>query len=174
VSIQFFFAGSGDSTLPTPPSLAQKQNDSKRIFVSYPGLPPTTAYNPLDPPSPNALARRLAELSPRLQSPPLDDDSESASDSPTFSPLLNALLSSSAALSFTDTDTALSKDASCACEQDAQRTVPHHESHEALKDAIRGVYRLWKSARKTDSATHEEGEEFLETVRQIVAESSPH
>ena len=51
--------------------------------------------------------------------------------------------------------------------------VSHHESHEALKDAIRGVYRLWKSARTPDFDIPE-GQEFLEIVRQIVTENSPN
>lgn len=167
--------GSGDSTLPTPPPLAQEQNDSKRIFVSYPGLPPTTVPNPLDPPSPNALARRLADLSPRLQSPPLADhsNSESASDSAVFSSLPHPPLPSSIVLP-TDTDATFSKDnlvgESRVYQQDARHIVPHHESYEALKDSIRGIYRLWRSS----SVTHEEKEEFLEIVRQIVAESSLH
>ena len=172
----FLVTGSGDSTLPTPPSLDQKQNDSKRIFVSYPGLPPNAVFDPLKAPSPNALARRLEELSPRFKAPPLDDDSNSGSvsESLTFSPPSNPPLSSSTVLLSIDADWRLSEGSlvgECAYQQDPQHMVPHHESHEALKDAIRGVYRLWKSARAPDSAIPE-GEEFLEMVGQIVAEAS--
>jgi hypothetical protein len=52
--------------------------------------------------------------------------------------------------------------------------IPHHESHEALKNAIRGVYQLWKSSREPYSTAHEEREEFFGTVQQVVAEFSSY
>lgn len=52
--------------------------------------------------------------------------------------------------------------------------IPHPESHEALKDVIRGVYRLWKSSKEPYPTAHEEREEFFEMIQQVVAEFSPY
>jgi hypothetical protein len=152
--------GSGDSTLPTPPS---PQKQLKRVLMPYPGPAPATVFNPLEPPSPRALARRLADLGHRPQSPSQlgDVKSELVPDSPVLSPPQHSLLPTS------------NPSPSDAYQQEAQRTEPGHESHEALKDAIRGLHRLWRLTRQECSVTQsEEQQEFLEIVREVVSEPS--
>ncbi|PFH54503.1 hypothetical protein AMATHDRAFT_134069 [Amanita thiersii Skay4041] len=149
--------GSADSTLPSPPSLKQKQQDflhaeSERIMISYPTTQ-VDIYNPLQPPSPNQLARRLAALSSEPQyPPPLDSPSHSGSDSPTLSPEQTHptdLISLSGAL-----------DAKAALIQ-----VDEHPGDDALRDSIRGIYRLWRGS-QPDGISHQDYQEaFMNIVR---------
>ncbi|KAF9015220.1 hypothetical protein BDQ17DRAFT_1268860, partial [Cyathus striatus] len=95
--------GSGDSTLPSP--LPRKANlgqpapgayvssdpdATERIIISSGDLridiSQTEVYNPLEPPSPGNLSRRLEAISPRPVSPPLIDESPVSTDSDTISP----------------------------------------------------------------------------------------
>ncbi|KAG5634803.1 hypothetical protein H0H81_000714 [Sphagnurus paluster] len=173
--------GSGDSTRPTPPSMNQKLAAEERVFI-YPGPRTSSVYNPLQPPSPNTLACRLANLSPRAESPPFADESDSgsgshsgsaASTSPTASPTSHAsVLSSStdfpSSLLSVDTHTPGSDAGSAISPPDH----PHDDSREALKDTIRSVYRLWRAGKVISSPTTDDSEEFLEIVRQVIADSS--
>lgn len=125
-------------------------------------------YNPLEPPSPNTLSRRLEDLS--LSPPLLDDDLDSASASNylTTPPAVpSTQLSSAPPGSSLD---GYAPDASAAPKH--AEVIPRSaESSEALKDTIRGVYRLWKSARPSCPQLEEnEGEQFLDIVRQVLAE----
>jgi hypothetical protein len=163
--------GSGDSTLPSPFPVKQKHDPSERVIVVYAGSNPSTVYNPLDPPSPNTLARRLEDLSPRLPSPPLlDDYSESASGSNSFPPSTVTL---STQLITVESGSSPPRPPL------ANSSVPPRvkdgsvESRAALKDTIRGVYYLWKSGRRLCARTEgEDEEEFMSIVRQAMAEPS--
>ncbi|KAF8640457.1 hypothetical protein AX17_000121 [Amanita inopinata Kibby_2008] len=112
--------------------------ESERIMVSYPTIQ-TEVYNPLMPPSPGQLARRLAALPSHPEpSPPhsRNDSGGSDSDSPTLSP-----------------DQALPPDSvpytSCLDAKPTISFMTEHPSDLFLRDAIRGIYRLWKEARPT-------------------------
>ncbi|KAF5367233.1 hypothetical protein D9615_010670 [Tricholomella constricta] len=173
--------GSGDSTRPTPPTVNQKLAED-RVIIAYPGHRTSSAYNPLRPPSPSTLAFRLANISPRVASPPFVDDSDSgsgsgsdsggSSSSPTASPPSHTSMFSSSLLSI-DTHTSasdISFDISPVVEQPLG---VNNESRDALKDTIRSVFRLWHAGRVISSPTlNGDKEEFLNVVRQVIAESS--
>ncbi|KAG5648015.1 hypothetical protein DXG03_007049 [Asterophora parasitica] len=178
--------GSGDSARPTPPTVNQKLAE-ERVILAYPGIRTSSAYNPLEPPSPNTLAYRLANISPRAPSPPFIDDSDSGSgsnsgsgsdrgSSPTASPPSHTSIFSSdfpSSLLSIDTHTPVSEigfELSPLTEQPLRDT---DESRDALKDTIRSIYRLWRAGRVIGSPTLDgDKQEFLELVREVVAESS--
>ncbi|GLB36179.1 hypothetical protein LshimejAT787_0304670 [Lyophyllum shimeji] len=179
--------GSGDSTLPTPPTANKKLND-ERVIVSYPGHRTLSAYNPLAPPSPTTLTYRLANISPRVASPLFADDSDSGSGSgsdasaslslktsPTSHPMTLSSSSIDYPSSLLSVDTPASSDNISPVVSSVIEAPPGggDESREALKDAIRSIYRLWKAGRMISSPTSaEDGQEFLDIVREVVAESS--
>ncbi|KAF8078593.1 hypothetical protein FPV67DRAFT_1663309 [Lyophyllum atratum] len=177
--------GSGDSTRPTPP-IDEQNPDGQRVIVSYPGHRTSSAYNPLEPPSPKTLAYRLANISPRAVSPLFVDDSDTTSGSesdglasltpsPTSHPMTLSSSSNDYPSSPLTVDThAPSPHVSLAASLTARRPLEvDDEARAALKDTIRSVYRLWKAGRVIGSPTSDgDGAEFLEVVRQVVAESS--
>jgi len=142
----------------------------ERVLLPLPHHRPGDIYNPLEPPSPHALARYLADIPPRPKSTPLDEtDSGSGSNS------TPSLTSSSTASCHNGLYLVplplLPNPTICPPQPQQTHEVPSHEpqgSSEALRNTIRGVYHLWKSARRTKSPTLEE--EFLEIVRQVIAE----
>ncbi|KAG6842632.1 hypothetical protein C0991_000159 [Blastosporella zonata] len=168
--------GSGDSTRPTPPTVNQKL-DNERVILSYPHHCTSSAYNPLAPPSPKALASLLANLLQRAPLPPPLDDSDSGFGSASTS---DGSTSYPVSPSFHASDIVSSPDASSALLSVATYTpslqtpdehdfTRDHEARHALKDTIRGVYCLWKTGRVIDSpAVDGDREEFLEIVRQAL------
>ncbi|KAG6902875.1 hypothetical protein C0995_010044 [Termitomyces sp. Mi166 len=156
--------GSADSTRHTPLPLTRKL-ENERVVLDYPCHRTSSVYNPLAPPSPSTLARLLANISPRPPSPPLDgSDSgfDSASLSPKMSPQPLSQLPS--ALPSIETDTPSFQTSSSPT---VERT--DDESRLALKDTIRGVYRLWRNRTVLDLSTlDDDHEEFLEIVRQAL------
>ncbi|RDB29473.1 hypothetical protein Hypma_015493 [Hypsizygus marmoreus] len=175
--------GSGDSTLPTPPRVNQKRDVSDRVICAYPGLKPSTTYNPLVPPSPNTLAQRLANLSPRPESPALVDDSDSGSGSGSGSPTPSPPALTSIPLPDEATIPSVLVEAPsdhnplvvpAASQPAIEAGDGDHEARQALKDTIRSVYRLWRLSGNTRKERTEDGEPFLDIVRQVVAEESLH
>lgn len=157
-----------------------KTDVTERIVLAYPGLHPSSAYNPLAPPSPHTLARRLADISPRPESPPLvdldDSDSASGSASPTPSPpsrfaaLPPAAESVPLPPSVAATSPVIAADVPLPIEEAVEPKITE-PCDPLLKDAIRSVFRLWQAGKQASSLTlAEDGETFLEIVRQVVAE----
>jgi len=146
--------GSADSTIPSPApekrSLPPLQTE--RVFVASDSLQPsaTELYNPHEPPSPERLAERLAELSVRPASPPLQDEEESV-DSSIPSPHNQP---SELGLSELSLDTPPS-------------AGPADESNAALHLTIQGIYRLWKSEQMLRNA-NPGPEAFLALVRTAI------
>ncbi|KAG6857587.1 hypothetical protein H0H87_000186 [Tephrocybe sp. NHM501043] len=173
--------GSGDSARPTPPTV-NRNLDNERVILAYPDHRTSSAYNPLAPPSPKVLATLLANLPPRTSSPHLLDDSDSGfgsasvSNNSTSLPLSPASRPSEVASS-SDVPSALLSTAmytpslqmSSAASQAAKNTTVDDDARRAVKDTIRGVYRLWKAGKVIDSAmVDEDKEEFLDIVRQAL------
>ncbi|KAF9459918.1 hypothetical protein BDZ94DRAFT_1267207 [Collybia nuda] len=165
--------GSGDSTLPSPLPLRQKHDSPERVIISYTGSNPSSVYNPLEPPSPNTLSQRLEDLSPRSPSPsPVDDKSD-------FIPASSHHNTTSAAPSTQVTSVTANSSSlygyavdAPVTSQGARMTTPSTDSCDALKDAIRGLYRLWKNGRPSCPRLVDEDKEFLNIVRQVMAERS--
>jgi len=117
-------------------------------MVSYP-VTKTEIYNPLEPPSPELLARRLAELSASVKSSQFGDASfKSDSVSPTLSPEHPSDFS---AMDGSDPEPPLVYKA-------------EHPSDVCLGDAIRAIYHLWRLSRPKGDPR----EAFIEIVRQSI------
>lgn len=163
--------GSGDSTLPSPLPTKQKfpRDDPERVIVPSEDLQIYHAdpYNPLEPPSPEALSRRLAALSAAesgAASPPLFDDSPTT-DSNTASPQL--------------TEVAPTEDSSFPSPGVSQEPVNEFlvvdpgdsvsldNAEELLRDNIKALFRLWKSGRG-ETSTDRDKDIFLASVRQAL------
>ena len=149
-----FSAGSGDSTFPSP--LPNKQtfvqqdvSTNRRVIVACNSLQQNAAelYNPLNPPSPNSLSRRLALVSSRPDSPQLLDDAPLSSDTPSRQ-------APSTGVEITP---------------NPQTVTP--ELQEALRDSIKGIYGLWFAGQQGKN-TGEARDLFLTLVRQTLDESS--
>ncbi|KIK06968.1 hypothetical protein K443DRAFT_673856 [Laccaria amethystina LaAM-08-1] len=148
--------GSGDSTLPSP--LPNKQTfvqqdvgTNRRVIIAGTELQQNAAelYDPLNPPSPNSLSRRLALVSSRPDSPPLLDDSPSSnSDTPSTGVEITPNPSASKPV----------------------QTVTV-ELQEALRDSIKGIYGLWFAGQQGKN-TDEARDLFLTLVRQALDGSS--
>jgi len=155
-----FSAGSGDSTFPSP--LPNKQTfvqrdvgTDRRVIVDCNELQQNVAelYNPLNPPSPNSLSRRLALVSSRPDSPSLDDSPSSDSDTPSRH-------APSTGVEVTPNPSA----------SKPLQTVTA-ELQEALRDSIKGIYGLWFAAQQGKN-TDEARDLFLTLVRQALDGSS--
>lgn len=152
-------SGSADSTIPSPRPhnrRLQLAEGDHRIFVPSSklnsDLPQFDLYNPLAPPSPSSLSRRLASLPTRPDSP-LQGDPCSISASAT-SPCHHA--------DFTGAE-----------EPSTVRLRPVVQSaeaismfaDEALKNTIRGLYQLWRTGKKSRR-------DFLTLVERAIDEPS--
>ena len=132
----------------------------KRIVVSSDDLQihHVEPYNPLEPLSPDSLARRLAALNSGYEtdSPPFLDDS-TITDSETPSPNFGEvnLTQTSSAASITQPIT----------------IHPQYDSDDqaqiALRDGIRSMYQFWKLSRP-DIPLDQEKTLFLSTLHQII------
>ncbi|KAG6911945.1 hypothetical protein DXG01_000193 [Tephrocybe rancida] len=168
--------GSGDSARPTPPTVNQRL-DSERVILAYPHHRTSSAYNPLAPPSPKALASLLADLPPRTPSP-IFDDSDSGFGSASASGSASPPILSSPDINSSDAPSALLSAATYTplLQVDSGSPVNEHplaedlEAQNAVKDTIRGVYRLWRARRVTGSPTFDgDHDEFLGIVRQALS-----
>lgn len=119
-------------------------------------------YDPLNPPSPHGLSRRLAALSPREATPPLlDDTSENTTPSPTVagSDSLPGMLGGVKGCEVVIMNTEDARDVSVCSDADA-----------ALKQSIRGLYQLWSSGTRS-TQRDEDKARFLSLVREAVGDS---
>lgn len=164
--------GSADSTVPSPrPRDRQLQpaEGDQRIFIPSTELNPDLLhpepYNPLAPPSPGSLSRKLASLPTRPDSPPLqeEDDISSASASATSpSPQSPHTDLAEAGEPFVTLPPASD---STAQERIESAEVNHIPADEALKSTIRGLYQLWRTGEKSQ-------QDFMVLVKQAIEEHS--
>ncbi len=161
-----FLVGSADSTIPSPRPLgrdlehSQNAENDQSVFVTSSELNPdlcrSEIYNPLVPPSPSSLSRRLAALPTRPDSPPLQEADlpstsvSEASPSPQ-SPQTNIPEESLAMLSSATVPT---------IDADSAKNIT---ADEALKSTIRGLHSLWRSGARSK-------EDFLAIVREAIEE----
>ncbi|KAK2461893.1 hypothetical protein APHAL10511_006356 [Amanita phalloides] len=137
--------GTGDSTAPSPlqkhsiVQTSESHEEHERVMVSYPA-PEAAIYNPLEPPSPKQLARRLAALFVDIEDGPYISVSDSQTLSPEHPP-----------------DFSLIGDGVDFC----ATKLP---SNAYLGDAIRAIYRLWRTTRPEDDSQ----DAFMEIVRQSI------
>ena len=115
-------------------------------------------YNPLEPLSPDSLARRLAALPSGYEanSPPFLDDS-TITDSETSSPNLGEVI-----LTQTSSSTSITQPITMHPQYDSDDRVQL-----ALHDGIRSLYQFWKLSRP-DIPLDQEKTLFLSTLHQII------
>jgi len=167
--------GSGDSTLPSPRTrkkafetdVAISDPIPERIIVPSDDLQihRIEPYNPLEPVSPDTLARRLAALSSSYgaNSPSFLDDSPT-SDSQTPSPNIGEVSHTqtfpSSIITHQQSDGPIIIDTPFETDDRAQ---------EALRNSIRSLYQFWKLSR-SDRPSDEDKTLFLSTVNQVIDE----
>ncbi|KAI0348034.1 hypothetical protein BDW22DRAFT_1350173 [Trametopsis cervina] len=198
--------GTADSTIPTPPVVRRKQmypyadqdsqdplpvparlgaSDAFEDAVPIPtmlNVPPQWVHNPRwDPASPQALARLLADISPRMSppqnaavvadfeddfglSPPLEGSSD---DSDTLSPPDVLGLNPTSALE--DQKEALAPNA-LGLEEGIESATPVFEEEEPLRQSLKGLFALWKMSRSQKGITSEEADRtsFMRIVGEVV------
>jgi hypothetical protein len=171
--------------------LKAKDGAQNRLVLTLPNQGSRVLYNALVPPSPNDLARRLHDIQTRSESPLFGEESDSSSESAsnsgaavdvadicsesTLTPLQDATVPEIANIPIhppLSIEISSLSVPSKAAVLSRKSTEEDDAAEDALKDAIRSVYKLWRLARRIDSPTYDEGEQFLETVRQVVAETS--
>ena len=165
------YVGSGDSTLPSPPHRKKASETGvnnpmpERIIVPSDDLQihRVEPYNPLEPLSPDALARRLAVLSSSngANSPPFLDDSPTT-DSETPSPNIGSVNHtqgfSSQSITHQQPDEHITTHPQCDSDDRAQN---------ALRDSIRSLYQFWKLSRP-DRHLDQDKALFLSTVHRVI------
>lgn len=154
-------SGSADSTIPSPRShnrRLQLAEGDQRIFVPSselnPDLPHFDLYNPLAPPSPSSLSRRLASLPTRPDSPLQDEDDPSSVSASVTSPFYHADLTGAE-----EPSTVLLRPVIQSGEAISML------ADEALKNTIRGLYQLWRTGKKSR-------QDFLTLVERAIEEQS--
>ncbi|KAF8898709.1 hypothetical protein BD779DRAFT_1485203 [Infundibulicybe gibba] len=149
--------GSGDSTLPSPlPAKRKLVQPSEHVedpsVFSY-SSHPSEIYNPLEPPSPTTLCRRLELIPSRSASPPLlTDDSASGSGTYSATPSPPTQSADFSSVSGFDQESAQT----CAGEND-----------DVVKNTIKGIYRLWQMGR---TKSLDDQEVFSNIVREAISE----
>jgi hypothetical protein len=195
--------GSADSTIPSPMPVKRNADGTQthagadRVFIPSSDLVPNLSndepYNPLEPPSPEALHERLSNLSTRPESPPFEEDNSSDSDDsvsptdaarPSLEPEsttpdapeeergpLSAAESQQYVLVNEPQSKPVPSDAS------ASTITTTNEADSSLQQSIHGLYRLWKlqhGQRNPGSQlqTHIDAdkETFLTLVRRAIEE----
>ncbi|TFK30469.1 hypothetical protein FA15DRAFT_662425 [Coprinopsis marcescibilis] len=154
--------GSADSTIPSPLPVKQSldaHTQGDRVFVTSSSFQPNLSepYNPLEAPSPDALAKRLAALSQRPASPPIEDEDDST-DSAITSPHQDAP-------ELDSVDQA--SDQSPTLEDSIDEEPVVGESELALRQTIQGLFLLWKAEQQRKSKDSNP-ELFLSAVRQAI------
>jgi hypothetical protein len=137
-------------------------------------------YNPLAPPEPNALARRLEALTSAseldsVECPPLSDDSVTSNSTlMTPEPVTTTLDHVDSTPSSSDAGQAAHSSNGSPRQGDEFVVIDSTSSNEsndladlALHDSIRGLYRLWKLGRQDKSLGHDR-DAFLDSVRKAV------
>jgi len=158
---QIHLLGSADSTMPSPRShnrRLQLAEGDQRIFVPSsklnPDLPQFDLYNPLAPPSPSSLSRRLALLPIRPDPPLQDEDDPSSVFASVASPSHHADL-----VGAEEPSTVLLRPVV----QSAEAISIFAD--EALKNTIQGLYQLWRTGKKSR-------QDFLTLVERAIEEQS--
>ncbi|KAF6765938.1 hypothetical protein DFP72DRAFT_1872 [Ephemerocybe angulata] len=194
--------GTADSTIPSPLPVKRtadgtqthlfddddntsSRTSSERIFVPSTTLVPdagdTELYNPLEPPSPDALSRRLATLQAvRAASPPEEEEEDCSSvEDPSEGPepAESALgleetqgqrpLSGSTVGSHRDEDVLLSE-VKPSSETSSSDIEIESAADAAVKQSIQGLYALWKLDLQRQALAPSE-EAFLALVRGAIA-----
>ncbi|KAJ2927139.1 hypothetical protein H1R20_g9940, partial [Candolleomyces eurysporus] len=179
--------GTADSTIPSP--LPVKRNadgtqvaQSERIFIPSSSLRPDhdeddEPYNPLQPPSPDALSRRLARLAVRPESPPFEDENSSEDSDALPSPdrtHTEAELDQSPLRESAPPVPVQDRVASVESQQDMAVDQPQPNTQEervdgdaALQQSIQGLYQLWKLQQQCKSQDADK-ESFLTLVRRAI------
>jgi len=172
--------GSGDSTLPSP--LPQSRNKPQvvvadaqpedPIVFSYASLHPRI-HPYLEPPSPAALTAALNALSPLKETPYLEDSTPlSGPDLETPSPPSDTTRSvDSPASSTSQSSNAIasrrpSQDEGLARvgKEVAGDGARHEDGYEeALRESIKGIYRLWMATRRKDSVSPSAGDDTVKS-----------
>ncbi|PPQ64376.1 hypothetical protein CVT26_002083 [Gymnopilus dilepis] len=166
--------GSGDSTLPSPLPTKKKlvgesELQSTRIIVPSDDLQTNHVelYNPLEPPPPESLARRLEELSSQngTVSPLFEDDPQVDSNAAIPQPFENVppLTSSPSTASPSQPSSHLSD-----LHSQADAAPITTEQH-LLSNNIKSLYQLWALTRQ-DISAEQAKELFLARARQALEE----
>ncbi|CAA7266463.1 unnamed protein product [Cyclocybe aegerita] len=170
--------GSGDSTMPSPlPTKKKFGQDADAVQTGRIIVPSddfrinhVEPYNPLEPPAPSSLARRLAELAnePGASSPPLFDDS-TTTDSNTASPQLTEAVPANEerSPSFSPQQQPAESFVVVDVQDPVDTTVD--PSQDVLRENLKNLYRLWKLGRH-DNSVEEDKDLFLTIAKQAVEE----
>ena len=182
-----FISGTADSTIPSPPIQRRRHNpyadhpeespyalpvpvrDEEILHIPHSLVKPTGSRRS-DPASPKALARLLADLSPR-HSPAVLDDFEDVEALPELSPTLasdpSECASDSLGLSTGTEGSPLVHDELPAVlrSRDAE-----DEDVEPLRQSLKGLYALWKLKRSANGVASEEEARasFLRVVEDVI------
>lgn len=124
-----------------------------------------------DPASPKALARLLAEISPRHSPAVLDDfedieapalESDTSDAATTFDDALGLITSAEESPVVHEAPRAITGEFGAAVEGD--------EEEEALRQSLKGLYALWKQSRARKGMSSGQGSKasFLRTVQDVV------
>ncbi|TFK77071.1 hypothetical protein BDN72DRAFT_852294 [Pluteus cervinus] len=143
--------GSADSTIPSP--LPQ----TRKLVQPQPIRTPDPIYNPLQPPSPSSLARRLEKLSSRSDSPPLIDDTNTSATASDASPFM------------VPSEEPIGTHQYIIVDEDENPPISpsHSPTDEALKQTIQGIYRMWKTSRPPHQRDDQDA--FLRIVQDALA-----
>jgi hypothetical protein len=154
------FPGSADSTVPSPRQKHVHPGSEEPLVFSRAAIHPSAHFH-LDPPSPNTLAAAIDASSPRPCEPlsPCSLQFQHASGSDLTAPVSLSEVSDpsdGAPLPPANGDhlAPFSTFEECVCRQGPEQSqefetddVGHEAAKEALRDSIRGIYRLWKTQR---------------------------
>ncbi|KAJ3508933.1 hypothetical protein NLJ89_g5488 [Agrocybe chaxingu] len=168
--------GSGDSTMPSP--LPTKKKFGQDADATEPGriIVPSDdfrinhiePYNPLEPPAPSSLARRLAALANEsgANSPPLFDDS-TTTDSNTASPQLTEVVPANEERSPSLSPPQQPVESFVVVDVQDPADTTDDLSQDVLRENIKNLYRLWKLGRH-DKSVEEDKDLFLAIAKQAV------
>ena len=183
--------GTADSTVPSPPIQRRRPNpyaeqadeqssyalpapvrDEEILQIPHSFVKPTGSGRS-DPASPKALARLLAEISPR-QGPAMLDDLEDEEAVPELSPPLDSSDSSesgSDALGLMTSVAASSVGRGEPLMNFATEVAEEEEDVEPLRQSLKGLYALWKLNRSKKGVTSEEEDRalFLRVVEDAIS-----
>jgi len=190
--------GTADSTIPSPPIQRRRPNpyaeqsyDTQDMESSYAlpvparvdsdtlQIPPSlmrqgrpTGSRMSDPASPKALARLLAEISPR-HDPTVLDDFEDIEAPALESDASDAATSSDDALGLMTSaeESPVVHEVPSVINEDFGAALNGNEEEEALRQSLKGLYALWKHSRtkKGASSGQESKASFLRIVRDVTS-----
>jgi hypothetical protein len=187
--------GSGDSTVPSPLPKAHHKPNNPNLVLTDPFFTSESHLHPDEPPSPNTLARRLNDISPRRSNngTPMVTDDEGDEEDSYFSngkPVLlldgNTLVSAPAIKYVNGISsphhtprppTSLPTSLPSQVPDFRPDTLSHLnpkdvdvDAEDILKESIRGVWRLWKNSKHRNEETDKDV--FLKVVKEVVGEAT--